>query len=89
MASASAVSRLICVENCRCGTCSDDDDEETATGVKVVMLVGVVCCSGTGCWMLWSRFDAEEEAAAETLVTAVDATMGGGSWLWAGATATG
>ena len=85
MASASAVSRLICVENCRCGTCSDDV-EETATGVKVEMLVGVVCCSGTGCWMLWSRFDAEEEAA---LVTAVDATMGGGSWLWAGMTPTG
>ena len=36
--------------------------------------------------MLWSRFDAEEEAA---LVTAVDATMGGGSWLWAGMTPTG
>ena len=43
------------------------------------MLVGVVCCSGTGCWMLWSRFEA--------VLTAVDATMGGGSWVGGGAAA--
>ena len=44
------------------------------------MLVGVVCCSGTGCWMLWSRFEA-------VLVTAVEATMGGGSWVGGGGAA--
>ena len=86
MASASAVSRLICVVKGRCGTWTDVE-EGTATGLKVAMLVGVVCCSGTGCWMLWSRFDAEETAVA--LVTAVDATMGGGSCMGAGATPTG
>ena len=84
MASASAVSLLICVENCRCcGTCradAADDEEGPATGARDAMLVGVVCCSGTGCWMLWSRFEA-------VLVTAVDATMGGGSWVGGGAAA--